>query len=147
MAWCVMALVFLGTTTALLWASWPVLRPNRVPYCYGGWLGGVMQAERDCGRCPFELKCLRATDFSRQMGPRIETNAKRIYDNPNHPQYGPVRRMWVVLSQLDLLEAAERFATERGDNWDDYLARLCRMGLSEPYSQRIVLGAISRLAD
>lgn len=71
----------------------------------------------------------------------------RIFDNPNHPQYGPVRRMWVILVQLDLLVAADRLMTDRGDDWDHHLTRLIRMGLSESYSQRIVLGMILPLAD
>lgn len=48
----------------------------------------------------------------------------RIFDNPNHPQYGPVRRMWIVLVQLDLLNAAER--RDQSDPsilpWDEWLA-------------------------
>jgi hypothetical protein len=50
----------------------------------------------------------------------------RIFDNPNHPQYGPVRRMWVVLAQLDLLTAAERYSEhyleDGGLSWDENLA-------------------------
>lgn len=46
----------------------------------------------------------------------------RIFDNPNHPQYGPVRRMWVVLVQLDLLEAAERWSKHGIVPWDEWLA-------------------------
>jgi hypothetical protein len=71
----------------------------------------------------------------------------RIFDSPNHPQYGPVRRMWVVLTQLDLLTAAEKVMTGRGDDWDHHLSRLIRIGLSESYAQRIVLGMILPLAD
>jgi hypothetical protein len=53
----------------------------------------------------------------------------RIFDNPNHPHYGPVRRLWVVLMQLDLLEAAERWSdhaveTGAGWRWDEWLAQL-----------------------
>jgi len=71
----------------------------------------------------------------------------RIYDNPNHPQYGPVRRLWVMLAQLDLLAVAETFITARGSSWDQHLARLIRMGLSESYSQRMLLSMIIEEAD
>ncbi len=49
---------------------------------------------------------------------------KRIFDNPNHPQYGPVRRMWVILVQLDLLDAAERWGNHRIVPWDEWLATM-----------------------
>lgn len=46
----------------------------------------------------------------------------RIYDQPNHPQYGPVRRLWVVLVQLGMLEAAERWSAAHDCPWDESLA-------------------------
>lgn len=48
----------------------------------------------------------------------------RIFDNPNHPQYGPIRRMWVVLTQLDLLAAAERWGYHNQVDWDQHLANV-----------------------
>ena len=51
----------------------------------------------------------------------------RVFDDPNHPQYGPIRRAWVVLVQLDLLDAAERMSAHgvsRGlMTWDACMAR------------------------
>ena len=52
----------------------------------------------------------------------------RIYDDPGHPQYGPVRRTWVVLVQLDLLVAAERWSDYTQDEcdglrWDGWVAQ------------------------
>lgn len=49
---------------------------------------------------------------------------KRIFDDPTHPQYGPVRRLWVVLVQLDLLEAAERWSKHQEVNWDHAVAHV-----------------------
>lgn len=51
---------------------------------------------------------------------------KRIYDDPSHPQYGPVRRMWVILAQLDMLDAADKYDREHSGNrsWDSWLAHL-----------------------
>lgn len=46
----------------------------------------------------------------------------RIFDNPNHPKYGPVRRLWVVLVQLDMLNAAERWSQHNPVTWDEWLA-------------------------
>lgn len=48
----------------------------------------------------------------------------RIYDNPSHPQYGPIRRMWVVLTQLGLLDAAERWGYHNQVDWDKHLAKV-----------------------
>lgn len=48
----------------------------------------------------------------------------RVYDNPNHRQYGPIRRMWVVLAQLGLLNAAEVWSTDYEKPWDEHLAQV-----------------------
>lgn len=71
-----------------------------------------------------------------------EAASMRIFENPNHPYYGPVRRLWVILVQLDLLKAAGTIMTKRGDLWDDHLVRLMKIGLSESYAQRILLTMI-----
>lgn len=64
----------------------------------------------------------------------------RIFDNPNHPQYGPVRRMWVVLVQLDLLNAAEEWGNRQRVTWDSGLAGVMRNGdLNESTAQRWLL--------
>jgi len=52
-----------------------------------------------------------------------------------------------MLAQLDLLAVAETFITARGSSWDQHLARLIRMGLSESYSQRMLLSMIIEEAD
>lgn len=65
----------------------------------------------------------------------------RIFDNPNHPQYGPVRRMWVVLAQLDLLVAAEAWGERHGMTWDGAMVDLIEP-LGESGSQRWLLRAI-----
>lgn len=59
----------------------------------------------------------------------------RIFDNPNHPQYGPVRRMWVIFAQLDLLAEADR----RVRGWDERLAVWVQNGMGEAPSQRAML--------
>lgn len=68
----------------------------------------------------------------------------RIFDNPKHPQYGPVRRMWVVLSQLDLLKAAERYGSHRGTPWDEMLAGLliAKPDMPESVPQRLIIGIL-----
>lgn len=68
---------------------------------------------------------------------------KRIFDDPTHPQYGPVRRLWVILVQLDLLKTAEKWRDDIGDTWDHSLAhRLEYFDYSESMAQRIVLHRI-----
>lgn len=70
----------------------------------------------------------------------------RIYDNPRHPQYGPVRRMWVVLAQLDMLNAAERYSRHYtfagGFAWDANLAGMVANGTPESVAQRHFIGTL-----
>lgn len=67
----------------------------------------------------------------------------RIFDNPNHPQYGPVRRMWIILVQLDLLGSAEHYRRLGGNvTWDEAIARRVARGMAESTAQRQVLGII-----
>lgn len=62
----------------------------------------------------------------------------RIFDNPNHPQYGPVRRMWIILAQLDLLTDAEHM--EMNKPWDEALAFTISEGYAdEATAQRQLL--------
>lgn len=65
----------------------------------------------------------------------------RIFDNPNHPQYGPVRRMWIVLVQLDLLTEAEHIELRKP--WDEALASFIADGYGdEATAQRQLLRKI-----
>lgn len=61
----------------------------------------------------------------------------RIFDNPNHEHYGPVRRLWIMLAQLDLLDTAERRPTVAP--WDETLSRWLSNGLGEAPAQRAML--------
>lgn len=64
----------------------------------------------------------------------------RIFDDPNHQHYGPVRRLWVILVQLNLLEDAESYGGVVP--WDEWCACLMEMALSESYAQRIILSRL-----
>lgn len=67
---------------------------------------------------------------------------KRVFDDPDHPQYGPVRRLWVVMAQLDMLDAAERWSQHKGRNWDQAVAfdiADCRLEKAEQFIQRLFL--------
>jgi hypothetical protein len=68
----------------------------------------------------------------------------RIFDNPNDPQYGPVRRMWIVLVQLDLLTAAERWSDLAIVPWDEWLAMTLEQNphIPESASQRLLVGIL-----
>lgn len=70
--------------------------------------------------------------------------AKRIFNDPDHPQYGPVRRMWVILTQLNMLEGAERYGKHKGLNWDQIVAARIRERPDQPeyFVQRQVLYAL-----
>lgn len=65
----------------------------------------------------------------------------RIFDNPNHPHYGPVRRLWVVLIQLDMLADAEAAYPDSGATWDAALSRMLTdwLHMSESQHQRYIL--------
>lgn len=65
--------------------------------------------------------------------------AKRIFNDPDHPQYGPVRRMWVILAQLGMLKAAERYSRHYGLRWDILLAAEVRARKTEDEAQRAML--------
>ena len=61
--------------------------------------------------------------------------AKPIWEQPNHKHYGPIRRMWVVLAQLDLLAWAEaNFAF-----WAEEMVRQLESGMEEASACRFVL--------
>lgn len=67
----------------------------------------------------------------------------RIFDNPNHPHYGPVRRLWVILVQLDLLDSAEGYPYLGGGvTWDEAVAHRVARGMKESVAQRQVLTII-----
>lgn len=59
----------------------------------------------------------------------------RIFDDPNHPQYGPVRRMWVILAQLAALEEIERIVP----SWDQRVALWVKQGYPESEAQTQML--------
>jgi hypothetical protein len=73
---------------------------------------------------------------------------KRVFDDPNHANYGAVRRLFVVLSTLfsdikwDELEVAYR--REWGLDWDtDLVGRLPDYGCSDaPYHREMVQNMI-----
>lgn len=49
---------------------------------------------------------------------------KRVFDDPNHRHYGPIRRMWVVLAQLCLLEDADLSGPPDNPTWDIHMAAM-----------------------
>lgn len=67
-----------------------------------------------------------------------------IYENPNHPNYGPVRRLWVVLAQLGMLEKAEEVFYLRMQPWDVALSMNLDHAENESEAQRWVIGFILR---
>lgn len=78
-------------------------------------------------------------------------NIRRIYDDPGHRHYGPVRRLWIMLEQL-LADVGgmraweervkvyrEQMGAEARPRWDEHLSDLLRSGLTEPDAQRVVI--------
>lgn len=75
---------------------------------------------------------------------------KRVFEDPDHPQYGPARRLWMMFEQLfadqgGLARVEARIALYqdqaliRRPIWDDHLVTLIRGGLHESDAQRTVL--------
>ena len=70
----------------------------------------------------------------------------RIFDNPNHPKYGPVRRCWIVLVQLDLLGQDAAYEAEYRTTWDHCMAdAIANHDLSESQMCRIIIWRMLRL--
>lgn len=75
---------------------------------------------------------------------------KRIFEDPSHPSYGPVRRLWMILEQL-LADCGGMAAWETrlrlysqtlGINeirWEEHFIRLMHGGLSEADAMRTVV--------
>lgn len=66
----------------------------------------------------------------------------RVYDDPNHEFYGPVRRTWVVLVALweNLDEIDRLYRWEHGEAWDETLVRhMEKDRYTERQARRIVV--------
>lgn len=77
--------------------------------------------------------------------------SKPIYDQPNHPRYGPARRLHIMVMQLTaddptVLERIDEWYWRRyRTHWSQYLSGLMDNTLSEAYAQRRVLKEIFSL--
>lgn len=60
----------------------------------------------------------------------------RVYDNPNHPHYGPACRQWVIFAGLGCLEAEYAYFKEWGINWDVHLVKTIESGFTEEKALR-----------
>jgi len=63
----------------------------------------------------------------------------RIYDNPNHPHYGPVRRTWVILVGLDVLDFDAVYHQIYRHDWDARIAQWMDEGLTEGQVKRLIV--------
>ena len=73
----------------------------------------------------------------------------RIFDQPNHPHYGPVRRMHIMIMQLftpyQLSVLDSHYHEEYNENWDDQLSRLMSWDPCEPINSRDILSRVLTL--
>lgn len=73
----------------------------------------------------------------------------RIYDQPSHPHYGPVRRLHIMIMQLltkhqcSVLD--EHYDEQYGETWDLQLSRLMSWDPSEPINSRAILTRVLTL--
>jgi hypothetical protein len=73
-----------------------------------------------------------------------------IYEDPNHPLYGPVRRLHLKLMELfgsDLAEVEREFSLGLGLDWTQFVERNLGLGLSEAHTARFVLKTMLYLFD
>lgn len=66
----------------------------------------------------------------------------RIYDDPNHPHYGRVRRCWIVLVGMfpDMTTLDREYLAECGWQWDEQIAYYAVNGVGEAAALRHVVG-------
>lgn len=64
---------------------------------------------------------------------------KRIYDNPDHPNYGPIRRMWVILAQLDMLDIVVKHPAGTWDQWYSLILNNLHDNMGESWCARMIL--------
>lgn len=125
------AMITLGLVAQILqhgsiYLSWNEVRFQELSFLYDSnpqFINLAGKAERDAltltdGRHPEYLANRHRLDSWYK-----EKNL-RIFNNPNHLQYGPVRRMWVILTQLNLLTFLDHFySLNHGTHqWDTELA-------------------------
>lgn len=73
---------------------------------------------------------------------------KRVFDDPNHPAYGPARRVWIMLAGLDLLAEGtdQAYRDNYGVAWDECMAQSYTAGtLSEVNLARLIVGRMIRI--
>lgn len=68
-----------------------------------------------------------------------------IYNDPNHPQYGPIRRLHLKLMELfveDLAEVEQAFAAGIGKDWTAVAASSLAMGVREAHVARSTISTM-----
>ena len=70
--------------------------------------------------------------------------SERIYNQPNHPQYGPVRRMRTVLQVLNITDekADSCLKLEKRRTWDEFITFGIDCGWPEALACRTLLKLI-----
>lgn len=70
----------------------------------------------------------------------------RIYNNPNHRSYGPVRRLWVMVCGMygfDHTRLDETFYQEWGFTWDAHVdCMIQQQGYTEEYALKVAMWKI-----
>lgn len=73
-----------------------------------------------------------------------------IYNDPNHPDYGPCRRLHLILLYLytdNLPEFAEGFRRLHQIDWTEFLSQWLAKGLAEATGARAILFRFSLIDD
>lgn len=71
----------------------------------------------------------------------------RVFDNPNHPAYGPVRRTWVILAGLGLLGRDAEYHERHNTDWDRCMAGGIEEGLDENMLKRLIVRRLLYIND
>lgn len=70
---------------------------------------------------------------------------KRVFDDPNHSAYGPVRRTWVILAGLGLLDYDSAYRGQHGVYWDECMAGGIDSGENENSLKRMIVNRMIRI--
>lgn len=104
--------------------------------CIDSWLSSHLPPARDDPRHPEYLANQhRLTEWHKEKRLNL-----RIYNNPNHPHYGPVRRLHIITLHLGFDdEFMDVQVRDHYDSWDSYYASCVETYPDESIASRIFL--------
>jgi hypothetical protein len=69
-----------------------------------------------------------------------------VYENVHHPAYKRVRRCWVMMAQLEILDCEPAYEQQYGVAWDACMAdALINHDLTEAQLSRMIVGRMLKI--